>query len=203
MKALTVSETGGIHVNGYPAASIDALGFEYTYLYYEPEGSNMFKFVQVGDDLVRVDLTDSEKAACAAFCNSYEPDVVVTEGDETPVEDPQISFVTADGRVGGVKKRSELEDGETEVSAEVLAASGFSNSVVPEAIWNADEGLFEGKTYKDKRLYSYYDQIKYNDQFAALWAFVQAMADAGASIPSEAQAILDKIASIKADNPKV
>jgi hypothetical protein len=202
MKALTVSETGGIHVNGYPAASIDALGFEYTYLYYEPEGDNMFKIVQVGDDLVRVDLTDAEQAICSAFCDSYEPAVVEPAASDEPVE-AEVAFIRDGAAAVGFKKKSEFVDGDIELTEQQASSyPGDRFSPRPVYVWSASQAKFVPQTYEDARLVGYYRDANIGDQLDVIWKYIAGRVEAGDSVPSEVTDMLSTIASVKANNPK-
>lgn len=200
MKRLIVGEKE-LFVNDYPVASVSPLGFDFTYLYYEPEVPNLFKIVTVGEHLVRVDLTDSEKIACSSYCDSYVPEVV--EDDETPlVEDPIIYFVNTISSSCGSKSRSQLGVNEIEITHDQIETRGFVNSVIPEYVWDNEQNKFVGKTYRDKRAYAYYSELKYGDQLAAIWKFIEQYVNNGGTIPDETQTALDKINSIKAENPK-
>lgn len=198
----------------YNLVGFPSMGISFTYLYYEPETNHVRKVIPSTDgNLVYEALTADEISKIeqqlnllndadylANFLNEYEkkPEPFIQD-DTIAEEDPLVYFVAADKVTSGSKPRSQLNAGDIEVSHEQIESKGFSNSVIPETIWNDAQGKFEGKTYKDKRAFAYYDQLKYNDQFAAIWAFIQS---SGISLPAETQAALDKITAIKAANPK-
>jgi hypothetical protein len=137
----------------------------------------------------------------ANFLNEYEKKLESFVQDNTVIaEDPQVYYVASDKVTSGSKLSSQLNSDDIEITHEQLDSKNFSNSVTPDSIWDDAQAKFVGKTYKDKRTFAYYDQLKYNDQFAAIWAFIQS---SGIALPAETQAALDKIIAIKAANPKV
>jgi hypothetical protein len=199
----------------YNLTGFPSMGISFMYLYYEPETNNTKKVVADADgNLVYEELTADEilkieqqlnllnnESYLVEFLNQYEkksepfvPENVVEQ------EDPVVFFVAADKVTSGAKPRSLLNPGDIEVTHEQVESKGFVNSVIPEAVWDDAQAKFVGKTYKDKRAYAYYDQLKYGDQLAAIWAFIQS---SGIPLPAETQAALDKITAIKAANPKV
>jgi hypothetical protein len=200
----------------YNLIGFPALNFSYMYLYYEPETDNTRKVVANQDGvLVYEQLNAAEIEAIesqlnllnnetylATFLEQYEKKSEPFVGDPAApaVEDePTVFYVAADKINTGNKPRNQLNPGEIEVTEDQIKSKGFSNSVVPDSIWDDAQAKFVGKTYKDKRAFAYYDQLKYNDQFAAIWEFIKA---SGIPLPAETQAALDKITAIKAANPK-
>lgn len=198
MNAIIVTEKE-IKVNGYPASELPNLGFQFSYLYYEPDAQNLFKFVKVGEDLIRSNLLESEKEKCASYCSSFVPEIVELPPSAPAVEDPLINFVTVDGFVGGVKPRSQLEAGEVELSREDVRSIAYSSVNQIDYIWDFQQSKFVGLGYEDKRLKRYYDEVSINNQLDAIWAFIEA---SGTEMPAKTKEIFDKIKAIKQDIPK-
>jgi hypothetical protein len=161
MKRLIVGEKE-LFVNDYPVASVPYLGFGYDYLYYEPEGDNLFKIVEVGSDSIRVALTEQEIQLCSDFCDAYQPEIIPTPAPEPEKDTTSVFFVGTNGKPGGMKPRCDLQEGEIEITKAVYLTSSFFNSVVPEPIWDQQRGEFVGETYADKRLFAYYNELQYN-----------------------------------------
>jgi hypothetical protein len=199
----------------YNLTGFPSLGINFTYLYYEPETNHVRKVIPGADgNLVYEALTADEISKIeqqlnllndadylANFLNEYEKKLESFVQDNTVIaEDPQVYYVASDKVTSGSKLSSQLNSDDIEITHEQLDSKNFSNSVTPDSIWDDAQAKFVGKTYKDKRTFAYYDQLKYNDQFAAIWAFIQS---SGIVLPAETQAALDKIIAIKAANPKV
>jgi hypothetical protein len=198
----------------YNLTGFPTLNFNYAYLYYEPESDNVRKVIANEEGVLvyealnaaEIEAIESQlnllnnETYLATFLEQYEKkSELFVQENAVEVEDPTIFFVAADKVTSGSKPRSQLNAGEIEITHAQIETKGFVNSVIPEAIWDDAQAKFVGKTYKDKRAFAYYDQLKYGDQFAAIWAFIQS---SGIPLPAETQAALDKITAIKAANPK-
>lgn len=202
MKSITISEFG-IKVNGYPLGQLESLGFEYAYLYYEPEAENLFKLARVGQELVKVDLTDSEKQICSDFCDGFVPPVVPEPAISIPPEDPLVFFASAvHHSKKGQKRRSELVSGEEyEITYEQLnsfPAEHFAGQV--QYVWDPVSSTPKPCSADDQRRFEYYKDLKMGDQLDAIWKFIRA---SGIALPAETQAVLNKIDEIKTNIPKV
>lgn len=198
MNAIIVTEKE-IKVNGYPVSELPNLGFEFSYLYYEPDAQNLFKFVKVSEDLIRSNLLESEKAQCASYCSSFVPEIVEPIQPAPEAEDPLINFVTVDGFVGGVKPKSQLEAGEVELSREDIRSIAYSSVNQIDYIWDFQQSKFIGLGYENQRLQRYYAEVPINNQLDAIWAFIEA---SEIELPTKTKEILDKLKSIKQDIPK-
>jgi hypothetical protein len=189
-----------IKVNGIPLSTLDNIGFEYKYVYYEPEVPNYFKIVNGPDNAeYRVELTDEEKVTCESFLASW----VAPEPEQTEIsvqaEDPIIYFVTTEGVLGGCKPKSQLQEGEVKIPQESIKSVEYASVNHIDFTWDAEKAGFVGLGYKNQRLKRYYDEVRINEQLDAIWDFIEL---SGLPLSTKTQAVFDKIKLIKQQIPK-
>jgi hypothetical protein len=197
MKAITISENGEMIVNGTPVSSVEELGFPYTYLNYEPENGNLFKFTNNADgDTVRVDLTADEQTSCSAYADSFVPTVEPSVPEQV-IPDPVYGHkVSADGRYEGY---TTLAEGDAQANSEP-PRSDFNNDLGVAQRWTGSAWEVTGG-YKANRKIRYLNEVGITDQIAVLMDAVQNII-AGEPPTAEFSALSDKISQIKLEIPK-
>lgn len=194
-----------LKVNGYPVGAIPALGFDYTYLYYEPQLENSFKILKVGEEFVRSELNDAEVAICVAYCEAFTPEVVSEPSDSAepvdPTQEEMVDCVLANGKPGH-KKRKDLLEGEIEIDHTKIEYAYPMATNTMQVVWDPASESFVGETYVDKRLCEFYKMATFNGQLDAIWKFIDAYKAAGNSLPAETDAMLTQVKTIKATYPK-
>lgn len=191
-------------VNGYPTGSINNLGFDYVYLYYEPEINNIFKIAKVGTEFVKVNLTNEEILLIDDFCKKFVPEVIPEPVATEDPKSPLVHVVTADRLAVVIKPENEVQEDEIVIPAHIAAyGRHFSSVDNPDFIWDDAKKAFDGITYQDKRLLRYYSEIRLGNQLDAIWDFIDSIVLNGQQVPQKTLNTLEIIKQIKRDIPKV
>lgn len=195
-----------IKVNGVPVSELQNIGFEYKFLYYEPEVPNYFKIVNGPNGAeYRVELNDSEKQLCSEFTSSWiapQPVESVQEEVVQPVSNEYVSIVSEDGTLIKVVSKSELKGNEIVLNGYQVSTRYVESWQTPSMIWNKEKQEFEGVSAIDKRIVSYMSTYNFGDQFDLMWKAFAAIKSSGVSFPAEVEAALAKIQEIKSTFPK-
>lgn len=201
MSSIVISETE-IKVNGYSVGAVDNIGFEYNYLYYEPEVGNAFKIMSTSEGTYNADLNSTEVQMCQDFCDAFVPPVV-QQRDIVQEETPQVcTYVDQYGYLRGVKPVSELLPGEIVVTEAHIDGTKISSVDHPVYRFDPVQDRFVGDLYNDRRLVAYYTELPIGEQLDAIWGVIDALHQNGTSIPEQAITMLNTLRSIKDRIPK-
>lgn len=198
--SITVTESE-IKVNGYKIPSIDLSDVTYDYLYYEPDGGNLYKLVKVeGTNYNKIDLTDAEKTACKNYCDSFDETphkAIVKAAEDAEAALEQVTVVDANKKWVGLVYKNAIPSGHTQLpdgTVLPLPPTPAEHFAETSYTWNGSKFVLD--SLSDRKRLAHLNATSITDQLDALLKGIEALA-AGESLPSDTTAVINAWKAVK------